>query len=181
LDKSAVGLGNVENTALSTWAGSTNITTLGTIATGIWHGTAIDDTYISSAATWNSKQAGSTSLTSLAGLTYVSTSFVKMTAAGTFALDTSTYLTANQSITLSGDVGGSGATSITTTIGAGKVTLAMMANLAANSILGNNTGSPATPIALTVAQTKTLLAVAWRQHWELTWDWPEHSCLSMEP
>lgn len=34
LDKTAVGLGNVENTALSTWAGSTNITTLGTISTG---------------------------------------------------------------------------------------------------------------------------------------------------
>lgn len=33
LDKSAVGLSNVENTALSTWAGSSNITTLGTIAT----------------------------------------------------------------------------------------------------------------------------------------------------
>jgi len=31
LDKSAVGLGNVENTALSTWAGSTNITTIGTL------------------------------------------------------------------------------------------------------------------------------------------------------
>ena len=29
LDKSKVGLGNVENTALSTWAGSTNITTIG--------------------------------------------------------------------------------------------------------------------------------------------------------
>lgn len=41
LDKSAVGLGSVENTALSTWAGSTNITTLGTIATGVWSGTAI--------------------------------------------------------------------------------------------------------------------------------------------
>jgi hypothetical protein len=34
-------LGNVENTALSTWAGSTNITTLGTIATGTWEGTTV--------------------------------------------------------------------------------------------------------------------------------------------
>lgn len=41
LDKTAVGLSNVENTALSTWAGSTNITTLGTIATGTWNGTEI--------------------------------------------------------------------------------------------------------------------------------------------
>lgn len=39
--KTDVGLGSVENTALSTWAGSTNITTLGTIATGTWSGTAI--------------------------------------------------------------------------------------------------------------------------------------------
>jgi hypothetical protein len=41
LSKSKVGLGNVENTALSTWAGSTNLTTLGTITTGTWTGTAI--------------------------------------------------------------------------------------------------------------------------------------------
>lgn len=39
--KSDVGLGNVENTALSTWAGSSNITTLGTITTGVWNGTAV--------------------------------------------------------------------------------------------------------------------------------------------
>lgn len=61
-------------------------------------------------------QSSSTNLTSLAGLSYVSASFVKMTAAGTFSLDTSTYLTANQSITLSGDVTGSGTTAITTTL-----------------------------------------------------------------
>lgn len=35
----------------------------------------------------------STNLTSLSALTYASTSFVKMTASGTFALDTNTYLT----------------------------------------------------------------------------------------
>lgn len=39
--KSDIGLGSVENTALSTWAGSTNITTLGTIATGTWSGSTI--------------------------------------------------------------------------------------------------------------------------------------------
>lgn len=38
---SDIGLGNVENTALSTWAGSTNITTVGTITTGVWSGTAL--------------------------------------------------------------------------------------------------------------------------------------------
>ena len=46
--KSDIGLGNVENTALSTWAGSKNITTLGTITTGTWNGSAITSDYIGS-------------------------------------------------------------------------------------------------------------------------------------
>ncbi len=37
--KTDVGLSAVENTALSTWAGSSNITTLGTVATGTFNGT----------------------------------------------------------------------------------------------------------------------------------------------
>lgn len=39
--KSILSLGNVENTALSTWAGSTNLTTLGTIGTGTWSASTI--------------------------------------------------------------------------------------------------------------------------------------------
>lgn len=39
--KSDLTINNVENTALTTWAGSTNITTLGTVGTGTWNGTAI--------------------------------------------------------------------------------------------------------------------------------------------
>lgn len=54
--KSDVGLGNVENTALSTWAGSTNITTLGTVATGTWNATTIG------------VSKGGTGLTSIAAL-----------------------------------------------------------------------------------------------------------------
>ena len=48
--RTSLGLGNVENTALSTWVGTTNITTLGTIATGTWQGTAIARTYIAADA-----------------------------------------------------------------------------------------------------------------------------------
>lgn len=43
---------------------------------------------------------------------------------------------------------------------AGAITLAKMANLAANSLMCNNTGSGATPIACTIAQAKTLLAIS---------------------
>lgn len=81
VSKSDVGLGNVENTALSTWGGSTNVTTLGTIGTGTWNGTAIGDSYISSASTWNAKQAA------LSG-----TGFVKISGT-TISYDNSTYLT----------------------------------------------------------------------------------------
>ena len=41
LNKAAVGLSLVENTALSTWAGSTNISTVGTITNGTWSGSTI--------------------------------------------------------------------------------------------------------------------------------------------
>lgn len=68
--------------------------------------------------------------------------------------------TGDQTITLTGNVTGSGTGSFATTIAAGVVTLAMQANLAANSLIGNNTGSPATPLALTVAQVKTMLAIS---------------------
>jgi hypothetical protein len=59
---------------------------------------------------------------------------------------------------LTGDVTTSSG-AVATTITAGAVALAKMANLAASSIIGNNTGAPATPIALTVAQVKTLLGI----------------------
>lgn len=69
-----------------------------------WNGVAIGDTYISSASTWNAKQAA------LSG-----TGFVKISGS-TISYDNSTYLTGNQTITLSGDATGSGTTAITTTL-----------------------------------------------------------------
>ena len=54
--KTDLSLNNVENTAISTFTGSANITTVGTVGTGTWQGTAIADAYISSASTWDAKQ-----------------------------------------------------------------------------------------------------------------------------
>lgn len=58
------------DTALqSTYAGSSNIVTVGTIATGVWQGTAIADSYIASAATWNGKLSPTGNGSGLIGLT----------------------------------------------------------------------------------------------------------------
>lgn len=63
-----------------------------------------------------------------------------------------TYLTGNETITLSGDVSGTGATAITTTIGAGKVTEAML----------NVAGSPTDDYYL-VASSTSAGGFIWKQ------------------
>ena len=42
ISKSKVGLGNVENISINTWAGTSSLTTVGTITSGTWSGTIID-------------------------------------------------------------------------------------------------------------------------------------------
>ena len=51
LSKSHVGLSNVENTALSTWTGSTYINKVGTITSGTWNGNSISASYLPTAST----------------------------------------------------------------------------------------------------------------------------------
>jgi len=137
---------------------TTNALTINNSGSGAASGTTFNG---SSAVTISYNTIGAqplaTNLTSLAGLSYASTSFVKMTAAGTFSLDTNTYLTANQTITLSGDVSGSGTTAITTTIGNNVVTLAKFQQISTASFLGRVTAATGNVEVLTGTQATTLL------------------------
>lgn len=92
-------------------------------------------------------QAWDADLDAIAALAGTS-GLLKKTAANTWSLDTSTYLTGNQTVTLSGDISGSGATSITTTIGAGVVTSAMLAgSIAASKLVGTDITTVGTLVA----------------------------------
>jgi len=70
------GASVLNGTTLGSAVVSSSLTSVGTIATGTWQGTAIGDTYISSAATWNTASTdrlkwdgGATGLTASTGRT----------------------------------------------------------------------------------------------------------------
>ena len=71
--------------------------------------------------------------------------------------DLGSYLTANQTITLSGDVTGSGTTAITATIANEAVTLAKMQHIATDSFLGRNTAATGDVEVLSAATAKGML------------------------
>lgn len=94
--------GNIDHDALANFTQSehylqtaiTNISTaLSTGLVKVTTGTGALSVITDNSSTWNAAQPGHTNLTSLAALTYASLSFVKMSASGTFSLDTTTYLT----------------------------------------------------------------------------------------
>jgi hypothetical protein len=88
---------------------------------------------------WGSITSIPAQLTGIAGLLSTGTGLIKNTA-GTWSYDTNTYLTANQSITLSGDVSGSGTTAITVTLG----------NSGATAGTYNNSATTVTPFTIDV-------------------------------
>lgn len=70
------------------------------------------------------------------------------------------YLTANQSITLSGDLSGTGTTSVAATIATAAVTNAKLATVATGTLKGRSTAGTGAPEDLNATQVKTLLAIA---------------------
>jgi hypothetical protein len=145
LVKGDVGLGNVDNTsdaskpvstaqqtalnlkanlasptftgtpAAPTAAADTNTTQVATTAYVIGQGYLKTTT---AASTYQPIDADLTAIAALAG----TTGLLRKTAANTWSLDTASYLTANQTVTLSGDASGSGSTAIAVTLANSGVT-----------------------------------------------------------
>ena len=139
---------------LSSWAGSTSITTLGTIATGTIPGANVSGNITGSAGgltasiaesqvtglvtdlAAKSPLAGSTSITTLGTIATGTIPQANVSGLGTSLA----ALAPLASPTFTGSV----------TLPAGTVTLAEHASLAASSLMGNPTGSPASPSAITL-------------------------------
>ena len=136
--KASLSLGNVENVAINTWGGSGYIATLGTITSGTWHGTAIADTYISSASTWNAKENQLTFSSPLSR----SVNTVSLAASGVTA---GTYGSATQSLSVTVDTYGriTGTALNTITPAIGSIT-GLGTGIA--TALAINTGSAGAPV-----------------------------------
>lgn len=87
-------------------------------------------------------QTSSTNLTSLSGLTFSSTSFVKMSAAGTFALDTTAYTANTGTVTSVGGTGTVNGLTLTGTVTtSGNLTLGGTLDLSSPPAIGGTTAS----------------------------------------
>lgn len=108
-------------------------------------------------------QASSTNLTSLSGLTFASTSFVKMTAAGTFALDTTAYTANTGTVTSVGGTGTVNGLTLTGTVTtSGSLTLGGTLDLSSPPAIGGTTASTGrfTTITSTIATGTAPFTVA---------------------
>lgn len=137
--KSDIGLGNVENIPLSTWAGSTNLITLGTITTGTWQASTI------------AVARGGTGVTSLGDITRANDTNVTLTLGGTpiGAVITSTSFTLGWTGTLAVGRGGTGVSSL------GDITRTNDTNVTL-TLGGSPTGAVITSTSFTLGWSGTL-------------------------
>lgn len=95
---------------------SVSIGTAGATNTTVTWGTSSGFTANASAASTYDLKVGPALTALVSTMTGTGSGFLKKTGADTYAVDTNTYITGNQSITLSGDASGTGATAITVTL-----------------------------------------------------------------
>lgn len=93
-------------------------------------------------------------------LKWTGTSWINNTLAEAGIQPAGSYLTANETITLSGDLSGSGSTSISASIVNGAVTLAKMANVATGTVFYRKTAGTGSPEVQTLATLKTDLGLS---------------------
>jgi hypothetical protein len=164
----------------STYVGQASITTLGTITTGTWNGTSIAIANGGTGATTalgaranlgltidTDVQAFDADLKAIAGLTGTN-GLLRKDAANSWFLDTSVYITGNQTITISGDVTGSGTTAITTALSTTGVTAGTYNNSATSvtpftvdakgRITGTGTAVTITPSFSSITSKPTTLS-----------------------
>ena len=119
---------------------------------------------LAAAAQAASQPANATNLTPIAGLAGT-TGLVRKTAAATYTLDTSAYLTSNQTVTLSGDITGSGSTTIAGTLATVNSNVGSFGSASSVSTFTVNgkgllTAAGSTPIAIASTAVSGLATVA---------------------
>ena len=112
--------------------------------------TLLDDADAAAMRTTIGAQPADAELTAIAGLSGTS-GLLKKTGASTWTLDTSTYLTGNQNITVSGDASGSGTTAISLTLANSGATAGTYGNITVDA-----KGRVTSIAALTAANIPTL-------------------------
>ena len=102
--KTDLSLNNVDNTSLATWAGTSNITTLGTIGTGTWNGAAIPVANGGTGSTSASDARTALGLGSSSDVQFANATVSNLTVNGTTTTVNSTTMTVDDPIlTLGGD------------------------------------------------------------------------------
>jgi hypothetical protein len=113
-----------------------------------------------SAVTASAPLSSSGGLTPNISISQASTSVDGYLSASDFTTFNNKQPAGNYITALTGDVTATGPNSVAATIAANAVTLAKMAQLPANTLIGNNTGATATPLALTKAQVLSFLGIS---------------------